>query len=292
MMYNAFFGFNTRPFALTPDPAFLYQSRHHQMALNMLEYGLDSQAPLLLLTGEIGSGKTTLLRRLIRDLGDSVMVGLISQTHSRTRSMLAWATSALEIVTDGESDIELYEALAACTVREYARGRRTLLIIDEAQNLGEDVIEELRLLSNMNSEKDLVLQILLVGQPELRRMLSKPSMRQIAQRVAADYHLRALKDTETEGYIGHRLIVAGGSPDLFSVEAMAIIHARSGGVPRLINQLCDMSLVYAYADSQHTVDADVVNEVLADRESSGALPLFAMTETAVGAHGVDGVESW
>ncbi len=291
-MYNEFFGLSTRPFALTPDPAFLYQSRQHQMALNMLEYGLESQAPLLLLTGEIGSGKTTLLRRLIRDLGDSVMVGLISQTHSRTRSMLAWATSALEIVTDGESDIELYEALAACTVREYARGRRTLLIVDEAQNLGEDVIEELRLLSNMNSEKDLVLQILLVGQPELRQILSKPSMRQIAQRVAADYHLRALKEAETEGYIGHRLIVAGGSPDLFTPDAMAIIHARSGGVPRLINQLCDMSLVYAYADSRKKVDASVVNEVLADRESSGALPLFVSADSPTGPVATGGAESW
>ena len=287
-MYNEFFGFTTRPFALTPDPAFLFESRQHQRALNMLEYGLESQAPLLLMTGEIGSGKTTLLRRLIRDLGDTVSVGLISQTHSRTRSLLAWAISALEIVPDGESDIDLYEALAACTVRDYARGRRTLLIVDEAQNLGEDVIEELRLLSNINSEKDLVLQILLVGQPELRHLLSRPSMRQIAQRVAADYHLRALTPSDTEGYIAHRLVVAGGDAALFTREAMATIHARSGGVPRLINQLCDMALVYAYADSRPAVDSSVVDEELSDRESSGALPMFATSEPTTDSVAADG----
>ena len=162
-MYERHFGFAIKPFALTPDPAFLYPSRQHAMALTMLEYGLESQAAFCLLTGDIGSGKTTLVRKLLRQLGDHVAVGLISNTHNRFNSIHRWALSALEIAPSDESDIAIYEALVDSFVREYAKGRRTLLIFDEAQNLSIDALEELRLLSNVNSEKDLVLQILLVA---------------------------------------------------------------------------------------------------------------------------------
>jgi type II secretory pathway predicted ATPase ExeA len=167
-MYERHFGFHSKPFALTPDPAFLYLSRQHAMAMTMLEYGLESQASFSLLTGDIGSGKTTLVRRLLRGLGDQVAVGLISNTHDRFSSIHGWALSALGIAPADDSEIAQYEALVDSFVREYGRGRRTLLILDEAQNLSVEVLEELRLLSNVNSETDLVLQILLVGQPELR----------------------------------------------------------------------------------------------------------------------------
>ncbi len=280
-MYKEFFGFNAKPFSLTPDPSFLFKSRQHQMALNMLEYGLQSHAPLLLLTGEIGAGKTTLLRRLIRDVGETALTGLISQAHSRSTSILAWVCAALELFPDGDTDIDYYETIVACTVKEYARGRRTLLIVDEAQNLSDDVIEELRLLSNINSEQDLVLQILLVGQPELRKALSRPHMKQIAQRVAAEYHLRGLNLQEVAGYIQHRISVAGGPLGLFDDEAIEIIHARSGGVPRLINQLCDYALVYGYADQKKEITAAVIREVLKDRESYGALPVFGKGPTVI-----------
>ena len=273
-MYTAFFGLKVRPFALTPDPAFLYHSRQHQMALHMLEYGLDAQAPLLLLTGEVGSGKTTLLRRMMADLGDRFMVGLISNTHSRVTSLVGWALSALEIAPTDDSDIAAYEAIVSGALKAYAKGKRTLLVVDEAQNLAEDVIEELRLLSNINSEKDLLLQILLVGQPELRTLLGKASMRQIAQRVAADYHLRALEESDTAGYIRHRLEVAGGEGSLFTPDAVALVHERTGGVPRLINQLCDYALVYAFGDSRREIDRETVAEVLKDRDDNGALPVF------------------
>src|SRR5271166_2686963 len=196
-MYERHFGFKTKPFALTPDPAFLYPSRHHQRALTMLEYGLESQASFSLLTGDIGSGKTTLVRRLLRDLGDQVAVGLISNTHDRFRSIYGWVLSALAIAPCDDSSIAKYEALVDSFVREYAKGRRTLLILDEAQNLSVPVLEELRLLSNVNSEKDLVLQILLVGQPELRTRLSRPELRQFAQRISVDFHLRPLDLEET-----------------------------------------------------------------------------------------------
>jgi general secretion pathway protein A len=264
-MYERHFGFTTKPFALTPDPAFLYPSRQHAMALTMLEYGLESQAAFSLLTGDIGSGKTTLVRHLLRGLGEQVVVGLISNTHERFVSIHGWALSVLGIIPADDSDIAKYEALVDSFVREYARGRRTLLIIDEAQNLSVEVLEELRLLSNVNSETDLVLQILLVGQPELRSKLLRPELRQFAQRVSADFHLRPLDRGETHAYIRHRLRVAGGSESLFLPEAIEFVYARTNGVPRLLNQLCDYGLVYAFADRRTAVDADIMAEVVRDR---------------------------
>ncbi len=156
-MYERHFGLKMKPFALTPDPEFLYPSRQHAMAMTMLEYGLESQAAFCLLTGDIGSGKTTLVRRLLRQFADQVAVGLISHTHGSFKSIHGWALSALGIAPTDDSDIAMYEALVDAFVREYARGRRTLLIFDEAQNHSIEVLEELRLLSNVNSEKDLVL---------------------------------------------------------------------------------------------------------------------------------------
>lgn len=274
-MYEQHFGLTTKPFALTPDARFLYPSRRHSMALTMLEYGLESQAPLLLLTGEIGSGKTTLVRRFLDGLGDRCAIGLISNTHRRLQSVLTWALSALEIAPADDSEIAQYEALVDSCIRQYAHGRRTLLVVDEAQNLSAEVLEELRLLLNVNSDQDLVLQVLLVGQPELRATLRQPGLRQLAQRVAADYHLRPLDAEECAGYVRHRLRVAGGDPAIFRADALDFVHARTGGVPRLVNQLCDMGLVYAFAGGQRFVDAETLAYVLEDRASVDALPVFA-----------------
>lgn len=280
-MYERHFGFAVKPFALTPDPAFLYASREHAMALTMLEYGLESQAAFSLLTGDIGSGKTTLVRMLLRQLGNQVMVGLISNSHSRFTSIHGWALSALGIVPSDDSDIAVYEALVDSFVREYGRGRRTLLIIDEAQNLSIDALEELRLLSNVNSEKDLVLQILLVGQPELRIKLSRPELTQFAQRVSVDFHLKPLDRQETHTYIHHRLKVAGGNTALFLPEAIDFMYGRTNGVPRLLNQLGDFALVYAFADGRQTIDADLVAQVVRDRSGGHSLPSFPKVESAV-----------
>lgn len=267
-MYERHFGFKNKPFALTPDPAFLYLSRQHATAMTMLEYGMESRAAFALLTGEIGSGKTTLVRRLLRGLKDQVWVGLISNTHDSFRSIHGWALSAFGIAPADDSSIAQYEALVDSFVREYAKGRRALLILDEAQNLSINVLEELRLLSNVNSEKDLVLQILLVGQPELRSKLAHPELRQFAQRISVDFHLRPLDRVETHAYIRHRLTVAGGSAGIFLPEALEFVYTNTKGIPRLINQLCDFALVYAFAEGRKTVDADLIGQVVRERSSS------------------------
>jgi len=182
--------------------------------------------------------------------------------------------SALGIAPAGDSDIAVYDALVDSFVREYGKGRRTLLILDEAQNLSIDALEELRLLSNVNSEKDLILQILLVGQPELRAKLSRPELKQFAQRVSVDFHLRPLDREETHAYIRHRIKVAGGSTALFLPEAVEFMYARTHGVPRLLNQLGDFALVYAFADGRTSIDADLIAQVVRDRIGGQALPTF------------------
>jgi general secretion pathway protein A len=263
-MYLRHFNFKTKPFAMNPDPAFLFPSEQHSQALTMLEYAMESQAAFCVLTGEIGSGKTTLVRHFIRSCGDRVAVGLISNTHENFRSIHPWALSALGITARDGSEIAQYEALTEFFVREYGRGRRTLLIFDESQNLSIQTLEELRLLSNLNSEGDIALQILLVGQPELRLKMARPELRQFSQRVAVDFHLQSLSLSETDAYIRHRLTVAGGNDALFQPAAIAYIHKLAGGIPRLVNRLCDLSLVYAFAEGRELVDAALLAQVFQD----------------------------
>jgi general secretion pathway protein A len=202
-------------------------------------------------------------------------VGLISNTHASFRSIHPWAVSALGIAPRDDSDIAQYEALVDFLIREYGKGRRSLLIVDEAHNLSTPILEELRLLSNVNSEQDLALQVFLVGQPELRSKLEHPALEQFAQRVSVDFHLGSLTLQEAREYITHRLTVAGGDPALFQAEAIAFVHARTGGIPRLINQLCDLALVYGFAEQSSTIDLPLLQHVLQDRKHRGAIALFA-----------------
>jgi type II secretory pathway predicted ATPase ExeA len=278
-MYERHFGFTTKPFSLTPDQSFFYASRQHAMAMTMLEYGLESQAPFSLLTGEIGSGKTTLVRRLLRALDDHVVVGLVSNTRVNFTSVHGWALSALGVVPTGASEVAHHEALVQFLVGEYSKGRRTLLIVDEAQNLSMDALEELRLLSNVNSDRELILQILLVGQPELRDKLLHPELRQFAQRVSVDFHLQALDLNEAHAYISHRLQVAGASTGIFTPQAIDYVHLETKGVPRLINQLCDFALLYAFSDGRNDVDMELMRQVVRDRGSGVALPREAPDRT-------------
>jgi general secretion pathway protein A len=279
-MYLRHFNFKSSPFAMNPDPAFLFHSEQHSKALTMLEYAMESQAAFSVLTGEIGCGKTTLIRHFMRNLGDRVTVGLVSNTHQRFRSILPWALSALGIVPRENSEIAQYEALTEFFIREYGKGRRTLLIFDEAQNLSIQTLEELRLLSNLNSEGDVALQTLLVGQPELRLKIAQPKLMQFSQRVSVDFHLQSLSAIETEAYIRHRLTIAGGSETLFEPSAIAYVHRLTGGIPRLVNRLCDLSLVYAFADGSECIDAALVAQVLRDR-SQGRTSRKASTDADV-----------
>lgn len=264
-IYTEHFGLNARPFALTPDPDFLYWPQSHQRAYTMLEYGIRANSPITLITGEVGAGKTTLLLHLIRSLGSEIRVGLISNPHGSRAELLRWVLHALEQPADlNESYVDLFSRFQNFLLSEYAAGRSVVLIFDEAQNLTAEALEELRMFININSGKDEVLQLVLIGQPELRDLVSQPNMRQFAQRVAASYHLTAMDLKTVRGYIPHRLQVAGAQKRIFTGPAIDLIHQVTRGVPRLVNQLCDLALVYAFTRGKRTVTPTTVQQVLDD----------------------------
>jgi general secretion pathway protein A len=264
-IYTEHFGLATRPFALTPDPDFLYWPQSHQRAYTMLEYGIRANSPITLITGEVGAGKTTLLLHLIRSLGPEIKVGLISNPHGSRAELLRWVLHALEQPAElNESYVDLFSRFQNFLLSEYAAGRSVVLIFDEAQNLTAEALEELRMFININSGKDEVLQLVLIGQPELRDLVSQPGMRQFAQRVAASYHLTAMDLKTVRGYIPHRLKVAGAQKRIFTGPAIDLIHQVTRGVPRLVNQLCDLSLVYAFTRGKRTVTPATVQQVLDD----------------------------
>jgi type II secretory pathway predicted ATPase ExeA len=264
-LYTAHFGLQMRPFALTPDPDFLYWPQSHQRAYTMLEYGIRANSPITLITGEVGAGKTTLLLHLIRSLGPEIKVGLISNPHGSRAELLRWVLHSLDQPADlNESYVDLFSRFQNFLLSEYALGRSVVLIFDEAQNLTAEALEELRMFININSGKDEVLQLVLIGQPELRDLVSRPEMRQFAQRVAASYHLTAMDLKTVRGYIPHRLKVAGADRRIFSGPAIDLIHQVTRGVPRLVNQLCDLALVYAFTKGKRTVTPAIVQQVLDD----------------------------
>lgn len=272
-MYEQFYGFREKPFSLLPDPAFLYLSEKHRMALTMLQYGIMNQAGFTVVTGEIGSGKTTLIRQVLDEAGEDISIGLVSNTHRHFGELLQWVLLAFGLEYREKRKVELYHTLADFIVREYNQDRRTVLIIDEAQNLSAEALEELRMLSNINSDKDQVLQLILVGQPGLRQTLRRPELHQFAQRIAVDYNLRPLNLEETWNYIRHRLKVAGSNPNLFDTKACAAAYYYTGGTPRLINVLCDTSLVYGFAEQKRTIDAETVCEVVREKTKGGIFPI-------------------
>lgn len=268
-MYEEFYGLNEKPFSLLPDPDFLFLSSKHSLALSMLEYSLAGQAGFCAITGEIGSGKTTLIRALLRRIGRDIRLGLISNTHSSHSDIAGWALSAFGRTPKGTTRAEIHQELMLFLIEEYGAGKRSVLIVDEAQNLTIQALEELRLLSNINADKDLLLQIILVGQPELLEKLRRPELCQFAQRISVSYHLAPLTCAETLHYITHRLRVAGATSPIFNDMAVGGIQYFSGGVPRIINSICDMSLVYGFADQKPEIDLDHVFRVVGDRMSNG-----------------------
>lgn len=264
-IYTTYFKLKERPFALLPDPEFIYWSESHKRASAMLEYGLVTRAPITLITGEVGAGKTTLLQHLIRSAGDEVRIALLSNSTGERSDLLRWLLLALDQKVARENNyIELFEQFQSFLIAEYAAGRRVVVIIDEAQSLTRESLEELRMFTNINNGKDELLQLILVGQPELRDIVQRPDMIQFAQRVSSAFHLPAMDAQTVRNYIVHRLQVAGGEATIFSSSALDLIHQETGGVPRLVNQLCDLSMVYAYSKESRSVTQQIVQQVLED----------------------------
>jgi general secretion pathway protein A len=268
-MYEAFFGLRERPFSILPDPDFLYLSRGHSMALVLLEYGLTNQAGFSVITGAAGTGKTTLIRHFLRKVSPQVSVGMLNSSTYRTcEELLQWMLHAFQIDYRGLSKVEMVHQFLDFLQKQTNAGKRAVLIIDEAQSLNAELLEELRVLSNVNIDKKQILQIVLVGQPDLRATLSRPELANLMQRVAADYQLNALGETETAEYIRHRIYRAGKSQgELFDADASAAVHRYTGGLPRLINLLCDSALVYAFGEGKRVVDAQIVHDAARDKQT-------------------------
>ncbi|QEA12473.1 ExeA family protein [Comamonas flocculans] len=270
-MYEAYYGLREKPFSIQPDPEFLYLGRRHALAFTMLQYGIQNRAGFSVICGEIGCGKTTLIRHLLNTLGDELTVGLVYNTHSDIADLLEWIMLAFGQPYEGMSPVARYDAFQRFLIKEYAAGRRAVLIVDEAQNLSAGALESLRMLSNINADKDQLLQVILVGQPQLRDLLKQPQLQQFAQRVAVDFFIPPLTTQEAARYVQHRLHVAGRDEPLFTEGAIALIAKAARGIPRSINILCDMALVYGFGADAQTIDAMLVGEVLADRRDFGVL---------------------
>ncbi len=281
-MYERFYNLRERPFALSPDPEYLYPSRVHQEALDYLRYGLETQAGFIVITGEIGSGKTTLLQTLLRNLDSHTTVARIVNTMLEPRELIETIMIDFGLDPGDRSKALLLRDLSQFVVDQRLAGRMVLLVIDEAQNLSLAALEELRMLSNLETEKSKLLQIVMVGQPNLRDKLGAPELEQLRQRITVSYHLPPLEIDDTANYINHRLRRAAlGAPLEFPREATDLIHARSRGVPRIINVICDAALVFGYAEERRVFDAPTIREVLAELETTGVLPPSSEAETSV-----------
>jgi type II secretory pathway predicted ATPase ExeA len=277
-MYEAHFGLREKPFSILPDPDLIYWGPMHRMAMSMLEFGVMNNAGFTVVTGEIGSGKTTLVRCLLRRIEPNMRVGLISNTPRSREELLQWVMLSLDQPFEGNFPT-LFKKLRDYLFHQYQNHRRTVIIVDEAQNLDWESLEDLRMLSNINADKHQVLQLILVGQPQLRDLLRSPNLTQFAQRVSSDFHVRPLKQDDVGNYINYRLQAVGANYPIFSTESCELVAKASGGVPRTINILCDTALVYAFAADEHYVEADLVRQVIADKREFGVFPLPAVAET-------------
>jgi general secretion pathway protein A len=270
-MYEAFYGLREKPFSILPDPDLIYWCQNHRLAFAMLEFGVLNSAGFTVITGEIGCGKTTLVRHLLRKLDDHVTTCLISNTPRTQDGLLPWVMMSLNLPFEG-SNPALFKQFQRFLHDQFARGRRTILIIDEAQNLGIEALEELRMLSNVNTDKQQFLQVILVGQPQLRDMLRAPQLLQFAQRVSSDFHLRPLSDHDVSEYIDFRLRSVGSRHVLFTDDACKIVADTSHGIPRTINILCDTALVYGFAAGAAMITAELVDTVIQNKAQFGVLP--------------------
>jgi general secretion pathway protein A len=272
-MYERFYNLRERPFSLTPDPDYLYPSRVHKEALSYLRYGIEGHAGFVVITGEIGCGKTTLLQTVLRGLDRQTSVSRLVNTNLDARELIE--AVMLDFGIDpgqGRSKPHLLHDLARFLVDQRMAGRLALLVIDEAQNLTQSALEEVRMLSNLETEKSKLIQIVLVGQPNLRDLLARPELEQLRQRVTVSYHLQALDAAETAAYVNHRLRRAAmGAPLEFPRDVTDLIHLHSQGVPRKINAIADSILLFGYGEERHAIDVELTADVLEELEATGVL---------------------
>ena len=262
-MYTSFFGLQEKPFAITPDPRYLYLSERHAEALAHLLYGINEAGGFIQLTGEVGTGKTTIIRSLLEQLPANADVALILNPRVTPAEFLLTICEELRIPVPepGRGSVKLLMDLIGRRLLDtHARGRRVVLIVDEAQNLSAHTLEQVRLLTNLETATTKLLQIILIGQPELRDLLARPELRQLAQRITARYHLNPLSSEETAGYVKHRMRVAGATAEAFTPASLAEVHRLSGGVPRIINVICDRALLGAFTHEDHRVGGKLVRD--------------------------------
>lgn len=267
-MYKQFYGFSEKPFNSTPDSKFFFPSAKHLEALNSLVYAISQRKGFVVISGEIGAGKTTICRTLLNKLEDNTKVALITNTHLSAKDLLAEILNEFEIEYKGGSKQKLLAHLNNFLIQQLASDQNVVLIIDEAQNLSPSVLEEVRMLSNLETEKDKLIQIILLGQPQLKTKLNNPKLEQFKQRIAIYYHLSTLNFNETKDYIGHRIkVVSRHNPqELFSPKALQVIYDYSKGVPRVINLTCDSALLSGYILETKYIDEGIIREVIKERE--------------------------
>jgi general secretion pathway protein A len=264
-MYEAHYGFVEKPFSLTPDPKYLYPSVRHTEAVAHLEYARRERGGFVVITGEVGTGKTTLTRYFLSRLDSTTATALVLYPALTAAELLGSILQDLHVPVTGSSLKDHVDALHRFLLQARAEGRQVVLLIDEAQDLSPEVLEQVRLLSNLETDTEKLIQIVLVGQSELQEMLARRDLRQLAQRVTARYHLAPLSRQETEDYIRHRLSVAGGEGKVtFTAAALAAVHRLSGGVPRLVNLVCDRALLAGYVAGTRTIEVDMVHVAAAE----------------------------
>lgn len=268
-MYEQYYNFRLKPFEVPPDPEFLYMSGKHRKAMSSLEYGILNKSSISVISGDVGSGKTTLVRELMRKLDSDVVIGMVSNvTINSFKELMQLILYAFELEYRDMNKVEMFEVFTDFVVNTYAADKRTVLVLDEAQNLAPEVLEQLRMLSNINVDKHKVFQLILVGQPNLWNLLHRPDMVQFFQRIEVSYILTPLDEKETREYIRHRLEVAGGNKDLFEENTYQEIWKCTQGSPRLINILCGMALVYGFADQKTSIDINTIEQVMLDKSVS------------------------
>jgi general secretion pathway protein A len=286
-MYKELYRLHSKPFSLLPDSECLYLGSTHRTAYSLLEYGLVTEAPFMVLTGDPGTGKTSLLQKLIADTRDAYSIGFLANARYDMNYLLPWILLALGLNHTQLDPVEAQHLFAAFLAQEATRRRRVVLIVDEAQNLGTNLLEELRLLSNLNQDKTLQLQIILSGQPDLQTLLRRVDMTQFAQRVVVDYHLQPFTEEDVARYIRYRVHLSGGTRPLFSAPACTLTYRLSQGNPRLINQVCEMALTYGYAKQAPRITAKLLAQAALDRRKNRILPLSELDDLATIAASAD-----